>query len=139
VEHGNVGEGLDAPREDHVGVSECDLIGGVGDRLRSGGAGAIERVRRDTREQLGEEAHLARHVRHADGRHDLAEDHLVHLAPVELGPKEQLARGVAGQRRRGDVAEDGPALGEGRAQAGHDGHAPPGPGVMHLVPTVSGE
>ena len=67
--------------------------------------------------------------------HDLPEDHLVDLRPVELGPVEQLARGVPGQGHARRVAEDGAALGEGRAHAGDDGDAPAGPGIdMRMGP-----
>ena len=125
------------PARIDVGVAQRDLVGRVGDGLRGGRAGAVERVGRDAGQELREEAHLARHVGHAHRGHDLAEDDLVHLAPVELGADQQLARGVARQGRGGDVAEDGSALGERRAEAGHDGHPPPGPGVVHIVLTVT--
>ncbi len=133
VEHRDVGERLHSARQNGVGVPERDLVGGVGDGLSCGGAGAVERVRRYAGQELRQQTHLARHVGRAHRRHHLPEDDLVHLAAVELAAHEQLADGMARERGRGDVPEDGPALGEGRTEAGHDGRAAAGPGVGHGV------
>jgi hypothetical protein len=136
VEDGNVGERLDPASEDGIGVPHRDLIGGVGDGLGGRGARAVESVGGNAREELGEEAHLAPDVRRECRGDDLAEDHLVHLAAIELAAHQQLAGGVPRERDGRDVAEDGPALGERGTQAGDDGNPSAGPEIVHEAPAA---
>ena len=121
---GNVGERFDAAGQNTSAWPRRDLVGGVVDGLSRRGAGAIEGIGRNAGGELGQETHLARHVRREDRGDHLAEDDLVDLAAVELAAIEQLPRGVAGERDGGHVAEDGAALGERSADAGDDRDPP---------------
>ena len=93
------------PARIDVGVAERDLVGGVGDGLGRGGAGPVERVGGDAREELRQQAHLARDVRRAHRGDHLAEDHFVDLAAVELAPiraaRARHAAPAPSRRRRG--------------------------------------
>ncbi len=120
MENGNVGERFDPARDDRVGMTERDLVGGVGDGLSRGGAGAIESIGGNTGKKLRKETHLACDVRRQHRGHDLSEDDFIDLPAVELGAIEQLTRRVASERHRGDITEYGAALGERSAQAGDD-------------------
>ncbi len=85
MKDGNVGERLDAAGEHDVRVAEGDLVGRVVDRLRGGGARPVEGVRGHARRKLRQETDLPPDVRREHRGDHLAEDDLVHLAPVELG------------------------------------------------------
>ena len=96
-------------------------------------------VRRDARQELGQQAHLARHVRARAPR----------APPGRRSPRRPRGRrarsGTSSSRAAwrasavaDDVAKDGAALGERRADAGDDGHPPPGPGVVHVDLSVRG-
>ena len=136
MEDRDVGQRLDAAGQHDVGVTQRDLVGGVGDGLGRRGAGAVEGVGRHARQELREQADLAGDVGHEQRGNDLAEDHLVHFAPVDLAPDQQLADGMTGQRDRRDFAKDRSALDERGTQAGDDGDASAWPGFGHGTPEV---
>ena len=120
VENRDVGEDLDPARDDHLGMSEQDLIGGRGHGLSGGGAGPVQGVRRYGLRKLREQTHLAGHVRRQYGGHHLAEDDLIDVATVEPGPGQQLAGGEPGEGDRGGVFQHGAGPGKRRAQARDD-------------------
>ena len=136
MEDGDVGQRFDSAGQNDVGVAQRDLVGGIGDGLGRRGAGAVEGVRRHARQELREQADLARDVGHERRGNDLAEDHLVDFAPVDLAPDQQLADGMTGEGDRRDFAEDRSALGERGTQAGDDGDASAWPGFGHGTPEV---
>ena len=134
VQYGNAGERLHTARDDRIGMAERDLVGGVGNGLAGGGAGAVERVGRDVGGELGEETDFAGHVGREHRGHHLAENHLVDFPAVELAEVEHFPCGVTSKCDRGNVAEHGAAPGERSAQARDDRDPPIRPSVVHVAP-----
>src|SRR5207245_8528311 len=89
---GNVGEALDAPRQDHVRVAQHDLVVSGGDGLVGGGASAVEGVGGDLLRELRQQADLAADIGDQGRWDDLAPNDLVHLPAVAVWMCDAFAR-----------------------------------------------
>src|SRR6266571_6036762 len=103
----DVGERLASARDHHVGVSAGDVIGGARDRDARRRAREADCERRDAGRHRKREDDLTREVVIGDRPRDVAEDHLVDLARIELGARERFGGGRAGEVQHIELGEVG--------------------------------
>src|SRR5262249_62131494 len=107
-ETGYGGESSRPSRHDHVGKTESDSLGGVGDGAVGRSAGHDDGRSGNALGQRGLEDDLARDVRARNGRNDGSVDQLIDFGSGEIRARDELLDRDASELDRGQVLKKRP-------------------------------
>ena len=105
MQYGYLRQRFGAPGNGDIGVTECNLVGGIGNGLICRRARTSNRVRLQCARKVWQQGHFPRDV----GRDDRWQHRSVHQqvneAPVEIRALHQLSHGALAEVDRGVVLE----------------------------------